>query len=92
MPAKRLPDAPMKTAGHLDQKISQRADVERVLALRQHPETGRWFYLVRCPRAWSYPKYSIGSCDASGSGVKREFRCGTPRTAWTEWRDLMPAE
>jgi len=81
-------EIPMKEAHRyraMRQHISSRADVSDLLALSWLPEQERWLYLVRTPRAWTYPKYAVGTVDDKGDAAQVFFRCGTPRTAWTEW-------
>jgi len=84
-------DLPEKAA-HLYQAMRQMLyaspEVREVLALSWLPDVQRWLYMVRTPSAWTYPKYVIGTTDANNTDPAFLFRCGTPRTAWTEWEEL----
>jgi len=67
--------------------IQQEADVLEVLALSWLSQESRWLYLIKTPFA-TWPKYVVGTTDATNENPEICFRCGHEEFARKEFDAL----
>ncbi len=71
----------------LREKMEREDDIKRVVRLIPHTE-GRYLYLIETPFA-TFPKFVIGSTDATFDDVRLLSRCGLLQTAETKWLEII---
>lgn len=71
------------TLERLSERLAGEDDVKRVVKLV--PDTpGRFLYLIETPFA-TFPKFVIGTTDATFDDVRLEVRCGAEWNALKHW-------
>lgn len=72
----------MQTLEQLRKLIEQEEDVKRVIRLEPHGD--RFRYLIETPFE-TFPKFVIGTTDATNEDVRIEHKCGLEATAQEAW-------